>query len=177
NKHLIEANGTAATTAASKEESIDGMAGGGGGGSILLNINRVNSTIKIEAKGGKGANNITDKEMHGPGGGGGGGVIAINQTAMPFQYDLNVTGGLMGYCTHHNNDIHGATAGSDGNIFQNFKPFISENLFRKNFDSLRINETVTNCTSFDFKGFAFVQSYPVSEWNWNFGDGNTSDVQ
>ena len=177
NNFSIKSNGDNAIEAPNSAECKDGMAGGGAGGSILLDVNNITGQTNVEAHGGKGADHLAQNVLHGPGGGGGGGVIALAQITTPAQYNFNLKGGLNGVNIYHSNDPWGATAGSAGAVFNNFKPYIDQITFKKNIDSLKINETMSDCYSFDFKGLAFVSFNPVTSWSWAFGDGNTSSFQ
>ena len=177
NANKIKSNGANATEAPNSAECKDGMSGGGAGGSILLDITTINGTVAVEAKGGKGADHIAKNVMHGPGGGGGGGVIAVRQLSTPPQYSFNLSPGINGVNTNHGNNPYGATPGKAGISINNVAPFIDQVIFKPNIDSVRIKESNYDCKSFDFKGLAFIQSFPVNNWNWDFGDGNTSNVQ
>lgn len=46
-----------------------------------------------------------------------------------------------------------------------------------NIDSVRIEDSIYNCYDVDFKGLAYTNTYPISNWSWNFGDVRTSDSQ
>lgn len=46
-----------------------------------------------------------------------------------------------------------------------------------NIDSVRIEDSIHHCNVVDFKGLAFTNTYPVSNWSWDFGDVRTSDSQ
>lgn len=177
NGHRIMANGLGATEAASPEECKDGLAGGGGGGSILLNVASPLDNLKMEAKGGKGADHITLLARHGAGGGGGGGFIAVSQAVIPSLYTADVSGGMSGVNVNHNADPYGAQPGGIG-IFQNsFTPFTSLVPFVKNIDSVKIKETVSDCNQFRFEGIAFTQHTPAATWAWRFGDGGSAQTQ
>lgn len=177
NNFSIKSNGDNAIESPNSAECKDGMAGGGGGGSILLDINSLLNPVALEAKGGKGADHIANNVMHGPGGGGGGGVIAIRQLTTPSQYNFNLSPGINGVNVNHSNNPYGATAGSAGILINNFKSFIDQVVFKPNFDSVRIKETISNCSTSDFEGFGFTQMSSLNFWNWDFGDGGTSNSQ
>lgn len=176
NGNSVYSNGDNATEAPNSNLCRDGMAGGGAGGSILANVGTIVSPLNIEAKGGKGADHIAMNVLHGPGGGGGGGVVAVNQSATPVQYTVDLSGGINGVNVYHNNDPHGALPGSTGIILNNFILPIDTIPFKPNIDSVRIKDTVTSCTSFDFKGFGYTNTAAINSWKWSFGDGN-SDTQ
>lgn len=177
NGNSVYSNGDNATEAPNSNLCRDGMAGGGAGGSILANVGTIVSPLNIEAKGGKGADHIAMNVLHGPGGGGGGGVVAVNQSATPVQYTVDLSGGINGVNVYHNNDPHGALPGSTGIILNNFILPIDTIPFKPNIDSVRIKDTVTSCTSFDFKGFGYTNTAAINSWKWSFGDGNNDTQQ
>lgn len=122
NGRAIKANGGSCGTIAS-----DGASGGGGGGVVMLDCDSYNSTLIVQAMGGKGGN--TDRlgcctsptpcasacgNKEGPGGGGGGGVVWLASTTVPSGVTTTTTGGTGGLCTDQGNDPYGATSGSDG---------------------------------------------------------------
>ena len=177
NNFSIKANGNNATEAPNSAECKDGMAGGGAGGTVFLDVNNITDQLSIEAKGGKGADHIATNVLHGPGGGGGGGVVAINQATAPSQYIINLSGGINGVNKYHNNDPYGATPGIDGIVLNNFKAVLDDVPFIQNIDSIRISQFNHDCTVFDFKALAFTKSSPIISWNWDLGDGGTSNSQ
>src|SRR5690554_3700837 len=98
----------------------DGAGGAGGGGAVVIrNINPLPATLKLEAIGGKGGDQIrvlgllTSEIADGPGGGGAGGMIAFT-SGTPQQ---DVSGGLSGVTNSSfmtNFPVNGATGGADG---------------------------------------------------------------
>jgi gliding motility-associated-like protein len=177
NNFSIKANGGNGTEAPSSALADDGVGGGGGGGTILLDIPDLTGSVILEAKGGKGANHIANNVLQGPGGGGGGGVIALGQPVTSPQYTLNLSGGINGVNINLADNPWGATPGSNGVVLNNFKPVFDRIIFKKNIDSIRFNESNHDCNHFDFEGFGFTQMSSINFWNWNFGDGSTSNSQ
>jgi gliding motility-associated-like protein len=155
----------------------DGMGGGGGGGTILIKSN-INNTIVYNCKGGKGG------DMHstllggriGPGGGGGGGIIWLNQSSLPAGITTNLQGGNNGIILE-DGDPWGATPGQPGQTLFNLSLPITTIPFKANIDSVRIKDSITSCTSFDFKGLGYINTNPVTSWQWYFGDGATATTQ
>lgn len=156
----------------------EGMGGGGGGGTILLNINNYNSIVNANAKGGKGADMVQAGNLRvGPGGGGSGGICWLNNFAVPANINVNVTSGINGVCTNYGNSPWGTTPGQDGLSLFNLKIPIDNILFKKNIDSVRIKDSVTSCTAFDFKGLGYTNVSSITSWQWSFGDGITANTQ
>ena len=154
------------------------MGGGGGGGSILIVFSSAvdNTTIKIN--GGKGADMSGENNGKlGPGGGGGAGVVWLNTATLPSNFVVAKNGGLPGVNINIASDTWGATAGQSGiNMFNLVLP--TDNvLFVKNIDSVRIKDSNTICKAFDFKGFGFTNTTPITSWQWFFGDGITANTQ
>jgi gliding motility-associated-like protein len=159
----------------------DGMGGGGAGGTLLLNITQYLDNALIENKGGKGADMIGGPiaiaGRIGAGGGGGGGLTFLKPNSLPANVSITNTGGLNGVLTQDGNNPWGATPGAAGqNLFNLIVP-VSNAAFQKNIDSVRIKDSILICTSFDFKGLAYVNTNPVTNWQWSFGDGTTSTLQ
>lgn len=179
NGFSIRANGENATEAPTPADAKDGMAGGGGGGTISLNIATIHDQTNVEAKGGKGADQISSSYngRHGGGGGGGGGVITFLQNAIPSQYTTAITGGVNGINNGYGNDPWGSEPGQDGIIIPGFKLVVDDVPFKKNIDSVRFGESNFNCQSVDFNGLGYLQNPPVKTWQWDFGDGSQSDIQ
>jgi gliding motility-associated-like protein len=46
-----------------------------------------------------------------------------------------------------------------------------------NIDSVRIKDSLTACSSFDFKGLGYVNTVPINSWQWSFGDAATASGQ
>ena len=177
NNYKISANGGNGKEAPNAATADDGVGGGGGGGSVFLFVPNVSGTLQIEARGGNGANHIANNVLQGPGGGGGGGVIALTQTITPTQYLLDVSAGSNGVNINLANNAWGATPGGVGNIFNNFNPYTSQELFIKNIDSIRMSSSVTDCINAQFNGFFYTQKSPINTWAWFFGDGQTGNIQ
>ena len=158
----------------------DGMGGGGAGGTILLSINQIIDSVSIETKGGNGANMtgaIIPGGRVGPGGGGAGGMFSISNSSLPSNITYSGTGGINGVVTMDANNAWGATSGSPGlNLFNLVIPFDTI-LFVPNIDSVRIQDSVLFCNNVQFKGFGFTNSYPVTTWQWDFGDGAAANTQ
>ncbi len=109
NNHLIKSNGKDVLPVA----LADGAGGGGGGGSIMLNVKTFYSNIFIEAKGGKGGDQIYPTQCFGNGGGGGGGVILFADSVIPINVITSVSGGQRG-SGQCNNTINDAADGDSG---------------------------------------------------------------
>ena len=183
NAHAIKANGGNATECPLGAGCTDGSSGGGGGGNIFLNVPTIINSCVIEVKGGKGANNSYNDPANypgvrlGTGGGGGGGLVAIQQTVTAPALTVAVNGGLNGVNTAHSNDPHGATPGDNGIVINSFNQVWDNIPFKPNIDSVRIKDSFLTCNSFDFKGLAYTNRNPISNWQWNFGDGGTASTQ
>lgn len=77
----------------------EGMGGGGAGGTVILNNNTyLAPAIRIQAKGGKGADNnaINGISKMGPGGGGSGGMMIFKNSTVPASIPADVSGGANG---------------------------------------------------------------------------------
>ena len=158
----------------------DGNSGGGAGGTILLSVANVLTPLDIETKGGKGADMlgpILPGGRVGPGGGGGGGVLYSTGFSLPANVNYINNGGANGVIQTDANNPWGATAGAAGiTVFDLQLPYDTV-LFKPNIDSVRIVDSVNYCNNILFKGFGFINTYPVASWLWNFGDGNTTNTQ
>ncbi|HVZ96831.1 MAG TPA: LamG-like jellyroll fold domain-containing protein [Chitinophagaceae bacterium] len=44
-------------------------------------------------------------------------------------------------------------------------------------DSMKIKDSITSCTSVDFKGLGYTTMSGVTSWKWDFGDGTSDSVQ
>jgi len=156
----------------------DGMGGGGAGGTVLINNNNYISNLTINVRGGKGGNmsSSTAGGTVGPGGGGAGGVVWLSQPSLPANVNVTNSGGTNGIIIQ-NGSPYGATPGSGGiNVF-NLRLAIDSTLFKPNIDSVRIKDSITTCTDFDFKGLAYTNANPITSWQWYFGDGGTANTQ
>ena len=160
-------------------ETHDGMGGGGSGGTVLIKTNQYISGLAVNVFGGKGG------DMHasiagghiGPGGGGAGGVTWLSQASIPATVSVINNGGRQGYLLQDGNNPYGATVGSNGiNLFNLVLPPDGP-LFKPNIDSVRMKDSSTACRAFDFKGFGYTNSNPISSWQWYFGDGGTANTQ
>ncbi|PWH86824.1 T9SS type B sorting domain-containing protein [Brumimicrobium oceani] len=99
----------------------DGAGGAGAGGAVFIkNINAIPSTINLEAKGGKGGDQVlkrggfnSSNQADGPGGGGAGGLISYT-LGTPTE---NVAGGVAGETNSsfmNSFPVNGATGGASG---------------------------------------------------------------
>ncbi len=182
NGNRIFANGASAqncvTPASDQTYCHEAMGGGGGGGSVLLDIATAVDNISVITNGGNGADmsGIFSGRL-GPGGGGGGGVVWLSTSTIPANILIQNNGGLNGICTDSGGDPWGATPGENGvNLFDLAMPNDTI-LFTPNIDSVRIKDSVTSCSTFDFHGFGYTNSNPVISWLWDFGDSNTDTNQ
>ena len=156
----------------------EGMGGGGAGGTILLNVSNYTDIINCEVKGGKGGDMENSGNLRvGTGGGGGGGVLWVTQPALPANLTATNNGGVNGVCTAYSNDPYGATAGQIGKSLFNLAIPVSTAPFKPNIDSVRINTAQSSCTAFNFNGLGFTNTNPITNWQWNFGDGATATGQ
>lgn len=156
----------------------DGQGGGGAGGSAILNIVNFTDNLEVNTSAGSGGSytNVSPFGYHGPGGGGGGGVVWLKSANLPSTIIHTSTGGVNGtwISTGQTGGAMSGTAG--GNLF-NFTLPVDGAPFKKNIDSVRFNENLTSCTGYDFKGLAYINTSPVVQWNWYFGDGGTATTQ
>jgi len=75
----------------------DGGGGGGAGGSIIVNANKIDGNLSVQANGGRGSNSSNRvSDCTGPGGGGGAGVIWLKGASIPVNIATSVTGGANG---------------------------------------------------------------------------------
>lgn len=178
NSHSIKANGGDATEAPNLNGWKDGMAGGGGGGSVNLMISNTADVVVVEAKGGKGADQVTQQIADvGPGGGGGGGVIMFPQAGSYF-YTLDVIGGKNGVNLYHNNNPYGATAGGQGLAFNSFNGnFDLGQPFVPTVQKIDFTDTIKACTALDVKAPSHADGSPITNWAWDMGDGNSNTSQ
>lgn len=182
NSFRIAANGENAPGCpfAATGDCHDGMGGGGAGGTVLLDIPVISSNTPVEIKGGKGADMsgpVSTAGRIGAGGGGGGGVFWTNNAVLPANISLNATGGAGGVLTTDNNNPWGTTPGANGIQLFNLQLPVDNIAFRPNIDSVRIKDSITGCSSFDFKGMGYTNTSPVTGWQWYFGDGGTASTQ
>ena len=158
----------------------DGNSGGGAGGTILLSFTQVIDSVVIESTGGRGADmtgTIIPGGRVGPGGGGGGGVLYITKSSLPANMRYEADGGDNGVIQMDGNNTWGATKGSAGiNLFDLVIP-VDTILFVPNIDSVRIQDSINYCNNIIFKGLGYTNTYPVSSWLWQFGDGATANTQ
>ena len=156
----------------------EGMGGGGGAGVILLNVNSYNSLVNSIAKGGNGADMVDGGNLRvGPGGGGSGGICWLNKAGVAANLSTNVTSGINGVCPNYGNSPWGTTAGQDGLNLYSLKIPVDTILFKQNIDSVRIKDSIYNCSSFDFKGLGYTNTSAIASWKWSFGDGGTALTQ
>lgn len=165
-----------------KNNCHDASGGGGSGGTVLIKNNSFLNSSTIECTGAKGGdlvifNSNIGAGRIGPGGGGGGGVIWFSQSSTPGGIGLNLNGGLNGVIIQDNNNPWGATTGSVGQTVYNLELPIAVIPFKPNIDSVRIKNNNSGCGSFTFNGLAYINSFPISQWQWNFGDGSVANTQ
>ena len=180
NNQGIIANGESVSTLVRDE----GGAGGGAGGSVLLFVNGYAGNLFIEANGGEGSSNenvIYPSRCHGPGGGGGGGFVGSSLTVLPPFITTSFNGGTAGLILNPAsacfNSNYNATNGEPGGTEFNLAIPEATVPFVKNIDSVRIDDSLTACTSFDFKGIAYINNNPINKWEWSFGDGEADTLQ
>lgn len=160
----------------------DGSGGGGAGGTILIRTNNYVNNITIESSGGNGGNLVifnpgSGAGRIGPGGGGGAGIVWFSQNTVPTNVAINSNAGNNGVILLDNNNPWGATSGMSGQILHNLQLPFSAAPFKPNIDSIRINENNVNCSNFNFAGLGYTNSYPVTQWQWNFGDNTFANTQ
>lgn len=179
NGFQIKANGQDGEQAPNPTLCKDGMPGGGAGGTILLDIPNITTATSIAAKGGNGADQIAVayNGRFGGGGGGGGGVVATTQGVLSPLFSVDVSGGINGVCVAYGNDAWGATPGNGGKIIPVFPLMKADQQFIRNIDSVRMTTQLQNCNEMTVSGIPYVQNFPVATWLWDFGDGNSSNVQ
>ena len=159
----------------------DGSGGGGGGGSVLIENSNLIANTNVDIRGGKGGDLIVyflpNATRIGPGAGGGAGIFWSNNISLPSNIIVNKTGGINGVIIPNGNDPYGATPGQDGLSLFNLKLPIDTVLFKKNIDSVRIKDSATACSSFNFKGLGYTNTSAITNWQWSFGDGSTAGTQ
>ena len=159
----------------------DGSGGGGGAGTVLIENSTIVQPTTVDIRGGKGGDlviyNPPGATKIGPGAGGGAGVVWVNSTSLPSNIVVNNTGGINGVIVLNGNDPYGTTPGQDGINLFNLKIPVDTILFKPNIDSVRIKDSATSCSSFDFKGFGYTNTAAINSWKWSFGDGGTDVVQ
>ncbi|MGC4103698.1 PKD domain-containing protein [Ferruginibacter sp.] len=177
--HSINANGDHGKSCIGSDQLCsEGMGGGGAGGNIVLDIVNYADMAFLNARGGDGANMVAANNGRiGPGGGGTGGVFWLRDAGVPANVTRDNMGGINGINFAFSNDPWGATSGSNGTTLLNLNLPVSTTSFKINIDSVRIRNTAQTCTRFRFEGFGYVNTFPVSTWEWTFGDGNTSNTQ
>ncbi|MBI1782610.1 MAG: gliding motility-associated C-terminal domain-containing protein, partial [Sphingobacteriales bacterium] len=152
--------------------------GGGAGGTVLINSNSIVTNITVNTSGGKGGSlsNTNANGYSAPGGGGGGGLLWVNSNALSPAIIYTSNGGTNGLFTELN-ETGGATNGSNGNSMTNLIVPVTIVPFKPNIDSVRFKDSIFNCSSFDFKGQAYINTNPINSWQWNFGNGATASSQ
>ena len=110
NNFTIKSNGMDVTAVA----GMDGAGGGGAGGCVLLNAGYLNTNLTIEAKGGRGGDQIFPPDCIGNGGGGGGGIIHYSDSLFPSNVTTNISGGPkgIGLCNFTTNDAADGDSGT-----------------------------------------------------------------
>ncbi|MFC4261712.1 gliding motility-associated C-terminal domain-containing protein [Ferruginibacter yonginensis] len=152
----------------------DGMGGGGAGGTVLLTVNTFLDNITIIKNGGKGASVTNTSAIAGkigPGGGGSGGNFFINKPTLPSQVTSLNLGAQNGTLALDNNSNWGATPGSNGNNYFNLSVPISNLPFKPNIDSVRFNYVVNCNNQVHFTALTYVNTTPISTYQWSLGDG------
>lgn len=176
-------NASSCTPDVNNKNCNEGMGGGGAGGTILINSTNYVNAISIKANGGRGGDvNFFDPiappgYKHGPGGGGSGGLLWVNAGSLPSNITFNSQGGTNGVNLLYGNNAWGATTGSNGSSIFNLSIPVATTPFKPNIDSVRFTENATSCTAYDFHGLAYINTNPVSTWQWYFGDGGTANTQ
>lgn len=158
----------------------DGMGGGGGGGAILIKADTIKNLLKLNAKGGKGADvyssiTVNSTFQPGPGGGGGGGTIWFASGATPAGVTQDVSGGLNGQLPQWpNNAANGAKPGQTGLVVYNSPltfPKVADTFKIKN--NINFKDSTVSCATVAFINLTFPTTNVYSYW-WDFGDGDTS---
>jgi gliding motility-associated-like protein len=158
----------------------DGRSGGGAGGTVVLNYGSVTGgNLPVSVAGGKGDDCIAPpvQLLHGPGGGGGGGIVWTNKTYTAGDILVNLNGGISGVNLNQGNAPWGALPGVRGDTLHNLILPVDNVLFKPNIDSVRFNNTPTACRSFSFQGLGYTNRFPITSWQWYFGDGGTANTQ
>ncbi len=184
NNYRMIANGANANqcTLSTFSDCHDASGGGGAGGAVLIQNNNFPATVSVEAKGGKGGdviiyNPAVGADKIGPGGGGGGGIVWLSNPGLPANTNTAVIAGNNGVISLDGNNPWGSTSGTAGVVLLNLSMPVSTSPFKTNMDSVRIKDSATSCDAFDFEGLAYLQSFPVAQWLWSFGDGATATTQ
>lgn len=102
-------------------------------------------------------------------------MIWLTSVSASSQVTGLTQGGPGGVIPLDNNNNWGTTAGRDGGILQGLQLPISSVLFRKNIDSISMTDSITNCRDVRFNGAASTRRVPITNWQWSFGDGNSSN--
>ena len=84
--------------------------------------------------------------------------------------------GIRGVCTSYANSPWGGAPGQNGLNLFNLKIPVDPVLFKRNIDSVRIIDSATSCSSYDFKGLSYPDASSITTWQWSFGDGGTSII-
>ena len=180
NKIIANGNNAIECSIPASTDCHDGMGGGGAAGSILLSVNQILDNLSVENKGGNGANMVGSVSLGGRiggGGGGAGGLLFIKNSSMPAVINNNNSGGFNGVLTQDASNVWGSTLGQNGTAIFNLVIPIDNTPFKPNIDSLKIKDSLLSCSNFDFKGFGFTNTNPISTWQWYFGDGGTASTQ
>jgi gliding motility-associated-like protein len=172
-------NGTPCSTALSAD-CHDGMGGGGAGGTVLLKVNQYLDVSNLQVRGGNGADmvgSVSAGGRIGAGGGAGGGILFISNPSLPANMIYTAAGGTNGVLVTDANNNWGATPGLPGTALFNLNIPFDATPWKPNIDSVRIKDSTTNCTSYDFKGLGYTNTNPIVNWDWSFGDGATATMQ
>jgi len=180
NGNSILANGENAPecSAPTTDCNDDGTGGGGGGGVIAISGSSISSTLNLSAKGGKGANIYLVQpylgwhDYHGPGGGGGGGVIWVSPAISSVLGGADVSGGLSGVHPQLSNYANGADPGNPGQTLSTLVLVAPVDTFRISPPSVDFTFSIISCNSVQFTAIA----PSAISYQWNFGDGNSSNI-
>ena len=159
----------------------DGSGGGGAGGTIvILAQNQAPGlSLLLEARGGNGGNSLCQVgNEHGPGGGGGGGQIF--HSGLSSGFITQVSAGLRGLTNFGNGIPHGAETGQPGQVNPSMQTNLPTHLTITTFPkpiALWRADTVCLGDSTRFFNLSYVsQPSVINSYNWDFGDGNNSQV-
>jgi gliding motility-associated-like protein len=178
NGYTISANGESGVPCSGGvSKCANGMGGGGSGGSIFMEVKTFIDQAKVQIIGGRGADvAVTKGAFTGPGGGGGGGVLLLSGTDIPYNLNVNFSGGLSGVVSDMGNETHFASSGKDGKILTNRQLVHTNRSFERNIQRLDVSMTEVGCTGVSMSASAVVLSAPVKDWKWIFPDTVVSSI-
>ena len=91
----------------------DGAGGAGAGGTIVVEVETVDSPLRILAKGGAGGSTLFSNGCVGPGGGGAGGVVWLSDASLPSQFQvIDLSGGEPGLHLNTASSCHNTSYGA-----------------------------------------------------------------